>query len=152
MNKTLILVRHGHRNKALGHEIDNGISSKGTRQVLRIGKRFRKLYPDEEVLVVSSPKRRCIETVAPLVDDDESKVQIMAALDEDGDLDRKTKDFIRWWRDEAPPLTVACSHGDWLPIALKALTGARADMKKGGWAEIVDDDGVVKLKWLLQEP
>ncbi|MBI3554913.1 MAG: histidine phosphatase family protein [Deltaproteobacteria bacterium] len=151
MNKTLILVRHGHRSKALGHEVDNGVSSKGSKQAARIERRFRKLYPDEEALVVSSPKRRCIETVAPLVHDDESKIQIMASLDEDGNVEQKAKDFIRWWRDEGPMLTVACSHGDWLPVAVKLLTGAKAELKKGAWAEIEEDEGNVKLTWLVQE-
>lgn len=151
MNKTLILVRHAHRDKTLGRDIDNGLSKKGNKQAARIEKRFRSLYPSEEALVVSSPKRRCIETVAPLVHGDESKVSIMSSLDEGGTLEQKAKDFIRWWRAEAPPLTAACSHGDWLPVCLRALTGVRTELKKGAWAEIEDDDGKIKLTWLLQE-
>ncbi|MGZ3688672.1 MAG: histidine phosphatase family protein, partial [Bdellovibrionota bacterium] len=45
--------------------------------------------------------------------------------------------FAAWWkRQNLSPLVVACSHGDVLPALIRELTGARAELAKGGWAEI----------------
>jgi hypothetical protein len=64
---------------------------------------------------------------------------------------RRAERFISQWRSGTEPLVVACSHGDWLPVALQAATGARASLKKGGWAEIRLEPGKQpELRWLLQ--
>lgn len=151
MNKTLVLLRHAHRDKDLGSETDNGLSRKGQQQAKTIEKHFHKVFDGEKPLVLSSPKRRCIETVLPLVDGSEKKITIDPLLDEGNKLKERAKTFIQWWESNGPLLTVACSHGDWLPICIEILTGARIEMKKGCWAEVQVVDGQARLTWLLQE-
>lgn len=151
--KTLILVRHAHRLKLEGGDADNGLSDKGRKQAKRAAKRFRAYFDGQQALFVTSPKRRCLETLVPFVDSDRGKLQINADLGEGGPLDRKVERFIAWWREKAPDLVVACSHGDWIPLALKALTGAEIALKKGGWAELEmgAGDECARLVWLIQE-
>jgi hypothetical protein len=62
--------------------------------------------------------------------------------------------FIQVWIRSGPALTVACSHGDWLPYAVEIATGARVAFKKGAWAEIelLEADGLPVLRNLIQEP
>lgn len=60
--------------------------------------------------------------------------------------------FCKWWKKEAPELTIACSHGDWLPIATEILHGKPIDFDKGSWAEFSLDGSKVVLKSIVQDP
>jgi broad specificity phosphatase PhoE len=104
---------------------------------------------------LSSPKRRCVETVEPLAKATRTAVEVSDLLDEQSENDkaflRRLEKFVVWWTQEPAPLIVACSHGDWIPLCLQRLTGVSTDLKKGGWAEIGDDNGRISLRWLLQE-
>lgn len=151
MSKTLILVRHAHRFKSSGRSADNGLSPKGHKQALKIKKHFKKVFPLARPLLISSPKKRCVETILPLVNGDKSKVRLTGLLDEGGALELNSHAFMNWWTKEAPPLVVACSHGDVLPVLVEMLTGANTDLKKGAWAEVELDGGVSRLTWLIQE-
>lgn len=156
--KTLVVIRHAHRNKALGRKVDNGLSKKGRRQAAQVTEHYERVHGKAKAKVLSSPKLRCLETVEAIAKLAGTKVQPSPLLDEQGGKGRESDEafagrleaFYRWWREEAPALTVACSHGDWIPLALERLTGARAELKKGGWAEIVLDDDEPRLAWLYQ--
>lgn len=150
MSKTLILVRHAHRDTDAGKSRDNGLSPRGKKQAQKVADFFHGRFPEESPLLVSSPKRRCIETLAPIVDGREDKVHIDKLLDEEGELESKAHKFIDWWVNIATDLVVACSHGDWLPVAIKQLTGAQVEMKKGAWIEIRREDDENYLEWLVQ--
>jgi broad specificity phosphatase PhoE len=149
----LIVVRHAHRDKAEGKDKDNGLSEKGRRQAARIAARFGCEFVDERALVISSPKKRCRETVEGLG----VKVQSFELLDEEGPdetwekFNQRIEQFMTWWVREAPPLVVACSHGDWIPAFLRSATKADIELSKGGWAELTLTDGDVRLEWLLQK-
>lgn len=131
------------------------MSRKGRTQADRVDKHFRRVHEEGEPYLVSSPKRRCIETLEPLAQSHKSKIVISDLLQEQSESDRAFRErlerFGRWWREEAPDLVVACSHGDWIPPALQMLTGVVTDLKKGGWAEVWLEEGECKLRWLLQE-
>jgi broad specificity phosphatase PhoE len=116
-------VRHAHRSKKQGREIDNGLSETGRDQARRIKRHFKKVYPKNQPFIVTSPKLRCIETILPLAGAKKDAYEIMLSLDEGANLSRRVKEFIRWWKQEAPWLTVACSHGDWIPMCVEQLTG-----------------------------
>lgn len=155
--KTLVIIRHAHRDKSQGRDIDNGLSEKGLKQAKRATQYFERRYGGTRPKVMSSPKVRCVETVLAIADFSKKRIEISELLDEqhEGEAQRAYKkridEFLRWWREEGPPLTVISSHGDWIPQFLKDATGAWIDLKKGGWAELEIIDKSPNLTWLIQE-
>ena len=151
----MILVRHAHRNKPQGASHDNGLSPKGQKQAIAIQNRFIEQFGKngKGLLLVSSPKARCVETIEPIAKLTKVSIFELQELDEGGNLNKKIKDFFLEWVANPPPLTIACSHGDWIPTALHMICGAQTDLEKGGWVELDFSVGDQKfqLKWILQE-
>lgn len=150
--KTLILIRHAHRDKPpLGANQNNGLSAKGKSQAEAIKRLFLKLYPDTAPLLVSSPKERCIETLMPLGEKLDLDIEVMKELGEGDGLASRIDAFYRWWQNEAPALTVACSHGDWIPDFVYKVNGARIDCSKGSWCELGESTVSPKIITLIQK-
>lgn len=157
--KKLILVRHAHRDTS-DRELDNGLSEKGREQAKGLVVVFKnKISKDGKIILFSSPKRRCIETLAPFSKKVDVKITVDPNLDEQKHTETAARfekrldsflEFISGLQRKASRseevVIVACSHGDWLPIAIQKLTGVAIDLKKGGVAEI--EDG--RLVGLLQ--
>ena len=149
----LILVRHAHRELS-DPGADNGLSKKGREQSRRLLAYFkRRIGKNERVTLLSSPKRRCLETLAPLESYLGCKTLVSDLLVEQKNRESpaafrarisRALDGIVASREKSRRLIVLCSHGDWLPIALKRLCGANAELKKGGLAEI-EDGSLVRL-------
>jgi phosphohistidine phosphatase SixA len=152
--KTLILLRHAHREKLLGGIQDNGLSEKGKKQAERILKYYKKQFKtfEGDVALVSSPKVRCVETLMPIAEELDLKIQLENFLGEGGDLYEKTTYFLDWWKKKAPALTIACSHGDWLPICIERMAGMSVEMKKGAWVQVSLDGTKVLIQEIVQEP
>jgi len=158
MAKTLILVRHGHRDNSK-RELDNGLTDKGREQ----GQRIRRFFTDRFQLedysrglwLVSSPKLRCIETLQPLAKHVDRKVDIHPGLDEQTGREsalifqNRVHAFLNEWTQSAMPLTVLCSHGDWLPAAVYHLLGIAPEVKKGSWLELEWEGGLTALRWYI---
>ncbi len=153
--KTLVIIRHAHRDKDLGREADNGLSTKGKRQARRVAKffekRFSKGYKKSRIAFLSSPKRRCVETLELAARKHRAKVEALRDLDEGGNLSAKVDAFVRRWRESDQDLIVICSHGDWIPVFFEKFLGLCIDLKKGAWAEVEMEGHSRKLTWLLQE-
>lgn len=162
--KTLILIRHAHRDKPFGSSGDNGLSPKGREQAAAITRHFAKRWTEDwapqlgnaRPFVLTSAKLRCRETIEGI-----GQVTGTAPRDEPllmeerpgegaADLHARIQSFCDGWREAGPALTVACSHGDWLPLALEKLTGTGHGMSKGAWAEIVERNGEPELVRILQ--
>jgi broad specificity phosphatase PhoE len=143
--KTLIILRHAHRDKEEGPFADNGLSEKGKKQAEQIQKYFSKQFNELKPVILSSPKLRCQETVAPLAEAARVPVTVnpsLAELDESTfegpeEMAKRIEQFIHDWKKSKTALTVACSHGDWIPVALQLLVGKSIDLKKGAWAEVI---------------
>ncbi len=145
MDKTLILVRHGHRDNSV-RTLDNGLSDKGREQAKAIKRFFAARFPQEElksgVWFVSSPKVRCIETLLPTAKAFNAEVDAHPLLDEQSSRERidsleaRVQSFLKEWQKSDVSLTIASSHGDWLPLAMFILTGLHFDPKKGSWFEV----------------
>ncbi|MBK6879814.1 MAG: histidine phosphatase family protein [Elusimicrobia bacterium] len=140
--RNLILLRHAHRSLK-NPAADNGLSGKGKKQAKRFRKDFlREFGPDARPRFLSSPKRRCVETLAPLAKRLGRTVQTNADLRErDPDetaleFRARVAGFLRGFPRRPGRLVVLSTHGDWAPLALRILTGARARFAKGGWAWI----------------
>jgi len=154
----LFLVRHAHRDTTNRLE-DNGLSEKGREQAKGLVTVFKnKVSKDSEILLLSSPKARCIETLTPFSKAMGLKLTIDPNLDEakPGEspvkFEKRLKSFLSFVEElgekaKSKDLCVfACSHGDWLPLALQQLIGVSIDLKKAGCAEVQDG----RLLTLLQ--
>lgn len=158
MVKTLILIRHGHRDNSV-RTLDNGLSDKGREHAKAIKRFFSSRFHEEElqsgVWFVSSPKLRCVETILPAAKALNREVDVHPLLDEQsskeppGRLEERVQAFLKEWSKSDVALTVASSHGDWLPLAMFNLVGLHFEPKKGSWFEVEWIGGKASLKWYL---
>ncbi len=141
MSKLLILVRHAHRDKSEGRALDNGLSEKGRKQAEVFQQHWEKKLAKRKATFLSSPKRRCTETIAPLAAAMNCQLRTSPLLDEQRDNLQETsgrfrgrvKRFLTWWQTKGPDCTVACSHGDWIPEFLQLARGKAKELSKGDW-------------------
>ena len=153
MSKQLFLIRHAHRDTADGRTLDNGLSDKGKKQADIIEKYFRDVDFDlEKTVLLSSPKKRCLETLAPLSKKIGIKIKIENLINEGSAMEFRVKEFFDWWKKDAPEVVILCSHGDWIPLAAYFFTGARIECKKGSIAEITGPMSSPILVNLIQKP
>jgi len=151
--RRLILIRHAHRDNSV-RERDNGLSEEGKTQAAALAKHFSALASGYEVILESSPKARCRETLAPLAELLRLKVDIQSLLDEQlpqessSAFKSRIKKYLETWRETSAPLTVACSHGDWIPAALKETTGLHLELGKSGWVILRHNS---KEAWAIEE-
>ncbi len=158
MVKTLILIRHGHRDNSV-RTIDNGLSDKGREHAKSIKRFFNARFQEPElksgVWFASSPKIRCVETILPTAKALNREVDAHPLLDEQmgkeppGRLEERVQAFLKEWNKSDVGVTVASSHGDWLPLAMFHLTGLHFDPKKGSWFEVESVSGRIALKWYV---
>ena len=153
--KVLIIVRHAHRDTS-DRRRDNGLTAKGQKQAQRVLRHYKRRFDRREALIFSSSKKRCMETVQPLARHLRAVVRKDARLMElrqgesAHDFTIRIKRFFVWWLRQGPELTVVCSHGDWIPTAVKIAVGAEIELKKGGWLEMETRNGACRLTWMLQ--
>jgi broad specificity phosphatase PhoE len=158
MSKTLVLIRHGHRDNGR-RELDNGLTDKGREQAKNIKRFFAERFSAEDITrglwFVSSPKLRCMETLLPTAKACDRPVDANPDLDEQGTkenssgFEARVKRFLSEWSSSKAGITVLCSHGDWLPLATAQLLGFHHEFKKGSWLEIEWESGSAYLKWYV---
>jgi broad specificity phosphatase PhoE len=158
MTKTLVLIRHGHRDTSR-RELDNGLSGKGRSQAKALRSFFMDRFAGHDfgkgLWLVSSPKLRCQETLTPLAKAVDRSVDVHPDLDQQGSreslsvFEGRVVSFLTEWKASAAPLTVLGSHGDWLPVAIKELLGLSLEFRKGSWTEIELRDNRPFLTWSL---
>jgi phosphohistidine phosphatase SixA len=155
MEKTLIIIRHAHRN-LVRRQDDNGLSEKGHRQAEAIRNFFKKRRLGKDLLLLSSPRLRCRETIEPIAKLLEMPIEISDLLDEGastqaGRLDDRILDFKTWWKEHAPKICVICSHGDWIPSFFDITLNKSFELQKGGWAELkLHPSGKISLEESIQ--
>ncbi len=152
MSKTLFFIRHAHRDKKLGADADNGISEKGEKQVKKLTKYMQDHYPDIDPLIISSPKKRCRETIEPIANLYNKNIEINEEVGEAPNLEGRAREFYKWWIQKAPEVTIVCSHGDFIPTCIYIMTGARADVSKASLTEISGPATAPYLVNLIQHP
>ncbi len=152
VSKLLVLVRHAHRDTTL-KVLDNGLSEKGHSQARDLLLAFEKDFQvflkthstqslHEQIDLLSSPKKRCTETIEPIASLTQIPLRISPWLDEQGpdeyhgDYLARMTQFENYWRTQAPRLTIACSHGDWLPAFCEKVVGRSIHFEKGAWRGI----------------
>lgn len=125
------LVRHAHRDLH-DRTRDNGLSRKGRDQAARLADRFAALRTAPRV-IRSSPKRRCVETAAPLARLFAVAVLVDEDLDEQGPREtarafraRIARVLARAARDAARGRPVVLvTHGDLVGLAPALAVDAR---------------------------
>lgn len=113
----LYLVRHakaGERRLWKGDDIDRPLSKKGWKQSELVAKRLAKLGPAK---LLSSPYVRCVQTLEPLADIVDSRIEVEQRLCEDEPFE-PVLDLLR----EVPISSVLSTHGDIIPATMQALT------------------------------
>lgn len=158
MSKTLILLRHAHRDNS-DRSADNGLSDKGKEQAKSIRRffleRFDKDDLEDGLWVVSSPKKRCQETISPVTKELKHELDIHPDLSEHAPgesfsaFQARIERFLREWKNSKAGITVVVSHSDWLPLAVQSLYGKLIEFKKGAWVEFEADQNELMLKWCI---
>lgn len=156
--KTLIIVRHAHRETAQGRLLDNGLSDKGRSQADLIQQLFNKEFPGSTARLVSSPKARCRETLEPLAKSLHVAIESEPLLLEGGEhfvgvpdqIDQRIDLFFSEWTQRHEAITVACSHGDWIPEFLVRYASIETEVKKGAWAELAYDPKQTETRLTLR--
>lgn len=146
----IYLIRHGHagnRSSWRGDDYDRPLSDKGRSQA----EFLVKLLDDEPIKrVISSPARRCVETVEPLAEHLELKIKLARELEEGAE----PNEAIAFLLDNAKHNPALSSHGDLIPKIIRRLAAAGMRTKdanisqKGSvWVLEVDDGQVVKGRY-----
>ena len=151
MAKFLILVRHAHRSVE-NRRADNGLSEKGEKQREILTAHIEQLMGDGVTLrLLSSPKKRCMETLEALAAHRRIKIEIDSKLEE-GALSRPSlKEFLRETLKSPSEFVVACSHGDVIPSLLEIACGHAIELSKGSFAVLrVTEDETFVLEWLMK--
>ena len=150
--QTVVIIRHAHRDKDHGRQLDNGLSGKGRRQARRALKFFARRFGEKpDAVLWTSPKKRCFETLSPIREELGVPLTAEADLDEEGDLDAKVNRIVRRIPDSGAEVLVICSHGDWIPLFARKVLGVDVDLEKGGWLELRWSAGSPHVTWLIQD-
>lgn len=147
---SVYLVRHAHAGSRAGWHDDDDLrplSPKGTRQAETLLARLE----DESVgCVVSSPSRRCVETLEPLAEKLATGIDIHKEFLEGADPD----DALTLLMELAPRNPVVCSHGDLIPKMIRRLVGqgmktkdANISQKGSLWVLEIDKGRAVKARY-----
>lgn len=140
MSKVIILIRHAHRDNSI-RELDNGLSDKGYKQVGILKKWLPQQIKELEVksvVALTSPKKRCVETVTPVARKALAEIEIWDALDEQKESEshekfwERVQSTIHQIHQRPEELILVCSHGDYLPLFIFHLLGVNLELNKGG--------------------
>jgi 8-oxo-dGTP diphosphatase len=115
------LVRHakaGSRNDFDGDDRERPLTNNGRQQAAALATRLAALSPS---IIVSSPYRRCVETVEPLAVAVGSEVRLDEALGEFFIERSQPEALLMTLVQSLPDRAVVCSHGDVIPAIINAL-------------------------------
>lgn len=118
----LYLVRHakaGSRSDFDGDDIDRPLTSTGHRQAAELAARLAAVSP---TVLVSSPYRRCVETLEPLAVAVDGEVRTDERLGELGAGQAHPDTALFELLHDLPDRAVLCSHGDVIPAIINSLS------------------------------
>ena len=157
MSKRVVLIRHGHR-QVNAFDRDNALSEEGERQAVLLRDFYARRFgrPLRSPRLYVSPKLRCRQTLLPLERYLGISSSIDDGLDESGNhsysLAERVEHVLKRTLSGPDALTILCSHGDWIPVAVQQLVGLYLDPAKGSWTEFsVNPDGRAELQWCVPD-
>ena len=142
---SLYLVRHaeaGDRTRYVGDDLDRPLSEDGHEQAKEIAQRLASL---PLARLVTSPARRCVETLDPLAAASGLPLATLDDLVEGADPDNALATLLALTPTTSSRV-VACSHGDVLTGIVEALlaegpeTSGKAKLPKGVTVEVAFDE------------
>jgi 8-oxo-(d)GTP phosphatase len=131
----LVLVRHGSagsRSPWQGDDALRPLDADGRSQAATVATVLPAYRPE---LLVSSPSRRCVQTLEPYG----SEIRTEPLLSEEGQDPHKTPALA----GEIDVPAAVCSHGKVLPGLIHALSGTDVHLRKGAFAVLHRRDGRV---------
>ncbi len=140
----LLIVRHAHRDKPRGSLFDNGLSGKGKKQAKQLVKFYGTVLRKKknQVVFLSSPKKRAVETLMPLAKKLKKEIFPCEFINEGPktfqDLEGIVS-LINHYSSDKDMRLVLCSHGDTIPWLTKLLIGTTFKLEKGGCVELVEN-------------
>lgn len=147
---TLFLIRHAHagsRRAWRGDDVERPLSEKGARQAAGIAELLGGLAVGR---VLSSPAVRCRQTVEPLADRLDLRVEDRPELREGADPTKA----IRLLEELTEKRAALCTHGDVMPEVVQLLARRGMDIEgptgndKGSWWEITrKGDRFLTARW-----
>jgi len=129
----IYVVRHAEadpRNDFNGDDIDRPLTNSGREQAAALAERLAAVSP---TIIVSSPYKRCVETVEPLAASIDLEVRTDARLAEFANANVRPDASLLDLLHSLPDRAVVCSHGDVIPAIVESLAGA--GMRINGTAE-----------------
>lgn len=147
----VLVIRHAHRDTQKGVEVDNGLSEKGLIQAKKIKEYVELKFGNQKPFIISSPKKRCIETVEPIASKNNLEIKISQLLDEGGDVEGKVEQFISQVKTSKESLLIICSHGDIIPSLLEKMVHVSVEVSKGGMVRIEKNGKRYSFQGLLED-
>lgn len=134
----LALVRHAQRSWSAPSIDDQGLSPSGQGQAAAVSRRMIPEWKGTIPRLLSSPKKRCLETAEAIGNDLGIEVEILLDLDEcnsgegPSQLESRVESFLEAtklgaWGDSV----IAVSHSDWLERAAFLLFEAKLELQWG---------------------
>jgi len=155
-DKKVFLIRHAHRD-VMDRLDDNGLSLKGREQSRLIKKFFkRKDLTDKKILILTSPKLRCIETLLPLSEKLDIDLEVQEIFDEQTqnesfkDFEKRVENSVHTLINKNAEVVFVCSHGDFIPSFLERAVNQSIQLKKGALVELLIVDQKYKLIQVIQ--
>lgn len=118
----IYVVRHakaGSRSDFEGDDIDRPLTNAGRRQAAELAMRLAAVSP---TVIVSSPYRRCVETLEPLAVATDAEVRIDDRLGEFESGHAPPDTALFELLHSLPDRAVLCSHGDVIPAIINSLS------------------------------
>jgi 8-oxo-dGTP diphosphatase len=122
---TLRLLRHaaaGDRSKWDGDDVKRPLTKKGNRQADQIALALADADIDR---IVTSPYKRCVQTVEPIAKITGASIETSSALSEEADIDEAYQLVDSCVGYNA----VICSHGDVIPAVINRMMWAGLDLE-----------------------
>ncbi|WP_219461272.1 NUDIX hydrolase [Nonomuraea rhizosphaerae] len=126
----LVLVRHGHagsRQEWKGDDSRRPLDDVGRAQAATVARVLPAYRPE---VLLSSPSRRCVQTLQPYASGVKADIKLEPLLSEEGQDWHKTPTLVRELRTAA----AVCSHGKVLPELIGTLSGKDVHLRKGAFA------------------
>ncbi len=151
--KYLIFIRHAQQDRAT-RQPDCGLTKTGQKQAQDAAQFIVNRWVDQWVNqladgapqpsleIHSSPKRRCLETMEALKNITQSTIQVDPLLHEAfahesfEQFYQRIHAFLEKWKASDSVITIACTHSDWIPVAVRSLTMVDFEVRHTGLIEI----------------
>lgn len=152
--KILILLRHAEQDRSNPSLHGNGsLSSRGKTQALTTARELHSKLGKRPLALFSSPKKRCLETIEVFAELSKQVYTVAENLEEcrKGESIHhfigRIRNFIEDWKKSSNEITIACSHSDWIPEAVRMLVPMDFSVKHAAYIEVEEEKKVAEIQF-----